>query len=164
MSAPVVVTTGGRGRERLVVTFEIPTVRLLTSNKRRHYRDAAKIAADLREEAGEVGYVLGAHDEGTIVVRVMWPTRKRRDVHNIMPTVKPLIDGLVDAGVLPDDDDDVLRGPFLMPTRRTSSKAGHATLELELVPGPARLVILDVVTGAVRVMPPPSKRPPLEVL
>lgn len=140
-------------RTSLVVTFDVPTARLLTSNKRRYYREAAKIAADLRHEASEVGYVLGAHDEGTILVRVLWPNRKRRDVHNIMPTVKPIIDGLVDAGVLPDDHDGVLRGPFLMPTRRTSRIPAHATLEVELLPGPARFVVLDVVHGRGRNVP-----------
>lgn len=37
----------------------------------------------------------------------------RGDVANWHPTVKALVDGLVDYGVLPDDSDEFLQGPFL---------------------------------------------------
>lgn len=46
-----------------------------------------------------------------LTVYVAWPNRRRRDVANLMPTFKPLIDGAVDAGVLPDDNDEYLTGP-----------------------------------------------------
>ena len=50
------------------------------------------------------------------MVDVSYPTRHRHDVHNLMPTVKPIIDGFVDAGLLVDDSDDWLLGPDLRPT------------------------------------------------
>lgn len=46
-----------------------------------------------------------------IVVTVSFPDKRRRDVHNLYPTAKALVDGLIDAGVLPDDDDAHLIGP-----------------------------------------------------
>lgn len=39
------------------------------------------------------------------------PTRRRRDAGNLSPTAKAIIDGLVDARVLPDDNDEHLTGP-----------------------------------------------------
>lgn len=43
------------------------------------------------------------------------PPRRRRDVTNAMPMVKACVDGLVDAGLLPDDDDTRVVGPDLRP-------------------------------------------------
>lgn len=39
--------------------------------------------------------------------------RRRRDVHNWAPTVKAIVDGLVDYGLIEDDNDDHLIGPVL---------------------------------------------------
>jgi crossover junction endodeoxyribonuclease RusA len=41
------------------------------------------------------------------MVRVTFPVHdaRRRDPHNLAPTVKAIVDGLVDAGVWPDDTD-----------------------------------------------------------
>jgi hypothetical protein len=41
------------------------------------------------------------------------PDRRRRDAANWHDTAKPLTDGLVDAGVLDDDDSTRLDGPFM---------------------------------------------------
>jgi len=38
---------------------------------------------------------------------------RRRDVHNLMPTVKAVVDGLVDYGLIPDDSTRYLLGPDL---------------------------------------------------
>ncbi|PRB78268.1 hypothetical protein CQ012_02445 [Arthrobacter sp. MYb214] len=40
-------------------------------------------------------------------------TRVRYDPHNLMPTLKPVIDGLVDCGLLVDDSSEYLVGPFV---------------------------------------------------
>jgi len=37
--------------------------------------------------------------------------RRRRDVHNYMPTAKAVVDGCTDAGVWRDDRDGILTGP-----------------------------------------------------
>lgn len=42
-----------------------------------------------------------------------FPTNHRRDTPNLYPTAKAIVDGLVDAGLLPDDCDGVVEGPFL---------------------------------------------------
>jgi Holliday junction resolvase RusA-like endonuclease len=38
---------------------------------------------------------------------------RRRDTGNLYPTVKALVDGFVDAGLLPDDCDGIVDGPHL---------------------------------------------------
>lgn len=51
-------------------------------------------------------------ERAKVTVTFRWPDRRRRDVHNYMRlVVKPIIDGIVEAGVLPDDDDKHLIGP-----------------------------------------------------
>lgn len=50
-------------------------------------------------------------DRARVVVTYHWTDRRRRDPHNWSPTSKALVDGLVDAGLLPDDDLSRLDGP-----------------------------------------------------
>ncbi|QIN94371.1 RusA-like resolvase [Arthrobacter phage Abba] len=46
-----------------------------------------------------------------IVVYTRFPTNVRREVSNLQPTAKGIIDGFVKAGLLPDDRDEMLDGP-----------------------------------------------------
>lgn len=55
-----------------------------------------------------------------LTITVSWPNHHRRDVANLMPTFKALIDGAIDAHVLPDDDDTHLVGPDLRVTPELS--------------------------------------------
>lgn len=44
----------------------------------------------------------------------VWKNSRRvYDPHNLMPTLKPVIDGLVDYGLIPDDNTTHLAGPFI---------------------------------------------------
>lgn len=45
----------------------------------------------------------------------VWKSSKRAyDPHNLMPTLKPVVDGLVtDYGLIPDDSSEYLAGPFI---------------------------------------------------
>ncbi|WP_194521947.1 hypothetical protein [Cellulosimicrobium sp. JZ28] len=61
-----------------------------------------------------------------------FPDNRRRDTPNLYPTIKPLIDGLVDAGVLLGDHDGRVEGPWL---KRTYPN-GPLRLRLVLVPLP----------------------------
>lgn len=40
-----------------------------------------------------------------------FPDNRRREVANLQPTSKAIVDGLVDAGLLPDDQDEHCVGP-----------------------------------------------------
>lgn len=61
-----------------------------------------------------------------------FPTNHQRDTPNLYPTVKALVDGLQDAGVLLGDHDNRVEGPWL---KRTYPN-GPTRLRLVLVPLP----------------------------
>jgi crossover junction endodeoxyribonuclease RusA len=46
-----------------------------------------------------------------ILAELRFPNRIRRDAHNYYPTLKAIVDGLVDYGLLPDDSTEYLDGP-----------------------------------------------------
>lgn len=69
--------------------------------KRKHaWREAAKIAALGWQSDPKMRRM-----NGTAMVSFVFPvtTNRRRDPHNFYPTIKPIIDGLTDAGLWPDD-------------------------------------------------------------
>lgn len=104
---------------------------LLTANQRLHHMQRAAITKVLRH-TGAINarsQDLPVFRRAHIIVHIHWPDRRRRDAHNIMPTLKAIIDGVVDAGALPDDDDNHLIGPDL---RRAETTSG--------IPGVTRLV------------------------
>lgn len=96
-----------------------PSSMLLSANDRRHWATRSKLTRHWRGVAlvacksainrGD----LCRMDSAQIDVWFSFPTNQRRDVGNLYPTVKACVDGLVDAGLLPDDDDEHLEGPFL---------------------------------------------------
>jgi len=90
------------------LTLTVHRSNLLTSNERRHRMNVAAITKTLRHAAGMTARAVGLvpmTGPVRILVTVAWPDRRRRDVPNIYPTVKACVDGIVDAGVLTDDDD-----------------------------------------------------------
>lgn len=46
-----------------------------------------------------------------VLAVLCFPDRRRRDPHNYYPTLKALVDGLVDYGLVPDDSHQFLVGP-----------------------------------------------------
>lgn len=48
-----------------------------------------------------------------ITAHVIKSTSRQYDVHNLMPTLKACVDGLVDYGLIPDDTNKHLTGPDL---------------------------------------------------
>lgn len=86
---------------------------LLNSNHRGHWRRNHAITAELRlagawmARAGRVPPLRRAHITGVYEP----PDRRKRDPANLYPSFKAAVDGLVDAGVLVDDDAAHLDGP-----------------------------------------------------
>lgn len=91
---------------------------LLNANQRPHWTEARRLARYWR--------LLSATETRSAINRRTWaplaaaditctvtfpPDRRRRDPANWAPTAKALIDGLVDAGLLPDDDHTHVTGP-----------------------------------------------------
>lgn len=114
----------------LVVAVDVHKTYLMSANARPHWRTARQqtrvlrqmAALELRQGLAEVhgsGWRLPTaaapyFARARVVVEVAWPNRRRRDVANVAPTIKALIDGLVtDGHLLPDDDDAHLTGPDL---------------------------------------------------
>ncbi|MEJ6549861.1 hypothetical protein PQI66_09925 [Corynebacterium sp. USCH3] len=77
----------------------------LNLNQRLHWRKKAAITRELRREAWvrARGMRLGLYPHITVTLHWQAPDRRRRDSINPTPTHKALVDGLVDAGVIPDD-------------------------------------------------------------
>lgn len=102
--------------------LEIPMSLCININDRDHWAVKARKSKQLRQlghhhamENTNKGMLKWfAPDERVhVTVTFIWPDYRRRDVHNWMPTVKAIIDGIVDAGLLKDDSDKYLSGPDL---------------------------------------------------
>ncbi|GHH67498.1 hypothetical protein GCM10017673_14580 [Streptosporangium violaceochromogenes] len=86
---------------------------LLNSNDRLHHAPKARLTAAIRAAAKDAAVDAGVPTLVRVhVFGILCPaTRARRDPANWYPSFKAAVDGLVDAGVLPDDDDRHLVGP-----------------------------------------------------
>ena len=88
---------------------------VLNLNDREHWRLKANKSKHIHQLAEQIARASRAPHlkRALLTVEIAFPDRKRRDPHNWMATVKPIVDGLVKAGVLPDDDAKHLLGPDL---------------------------------------------------
>lgn len=91
----------------LTVTFP-PPAKLLSMNDRMHWRPKAKLTATwlhAAQVAGGAARKSARWEPCPVVVSVTLPVRdaRRRDPHNYFATIKPVVDGLVLAGIVPDD-------------------------------------------------------------
>ena len=86
---------------------------VISANDRMYHRVQATISQFLRDTARETAGAITVpfSEERPCECRVVIhpPTKRRMDPPNFNPTVKPLIDGLVDAGILTDDNSKVIR-------------------------------------------------------
>lgn len=123
---------GGIGVTTFVIKIMAPTIKpvtkrktkkvyqrnpMLNANDRDHWRVTRPITAEWRERGNLAATGLQVHRLGiqhaTINAYIHRPSLIKSDAGNFYPTVKPIIDGMVEAGLLPDDNDDHLSGPFL---------------------------------------------------
>lgn len=107
----------------------IPLTRskLLSANDKMHWAARSRLTKQLRQW----GYLLGREGEGVarlgltharVEMEFAYPDRRRRDRSNLAPTVKAIMDGLIDAGLLPDDADRFLDGPHTIIADRLAVK------------------------------------------
>ena len=95
-----------------VITLEPPCAFINANDRLHHYAKAErtrgwrKLTAALTTTSNARPY-----DRAHITVTYRFPTNHRREVSNLQPTSKAIVDGLVDAGLLPDDDDLHVIGP-----------------------------------------------------
>lgn len=69
-----------------------------------------------------------------IVATPIYPDRRRRDPGNAYPTVKAIVDGLVDAGVIADDNDKHVSGILMRPAEVRRGTPGAMRIDIEEVP------------------------------
>jgi len=124
------------GRGMTALTFSIPNDLWLSANDRRHWADKAKRTKGLRSlghlgaaEAGLDGALLGTTH---VAAFIGYPRNSKADPSNAFPTVKALIDGMVDAGVWPDDDSTHVIGPTYL--RGNKCDPNTHTIRLVLTP------------------------------
>lgn len=77
----------------------------LSLNDREHWAPQAQKKKEVRQTTALLARQAGIPKFETARVRLLWlvSDRRRRDRENITSTLKPAIDGLVDAGVVKDD-------------------------------------------------------------
>lgn len=125
----------------MVVRFLAPEARM-SMNHRLHWRAQRRIARGWRQAAhvhalAQLGAGPAARRRPACFVRVSFPVDdpgRRRDPHNLAPTVKAIVDGLVDAGVWSDDDEQwvtVLDPRFYKPDH---GRAVNADVVVALIP------------------------------
>ncbi|GAX57246.1 hypothetical protein SO3561_08816 [Streptomyces olivochromogenes] len=95
--------------------LELPAkTKLINANQNLHFRRKAEMVKVIRNAA----WTMARHSDIPALQRahvyfVIHPDTsiKRRDPGNWAPSAKAAVDGLVDAGILPDDNKDHLLGP-----------------------------------------------------
>jgi Holliday junction resolvase RusA-like endonuclease len=121
--------------------FVLERSQVMSANDREQHHARARRTRYLRALGLARGVDVVKSDGGTlpllhgpvrVSVRVAWPDRRRRDTPNAYPTVKALLDGLVDAGLLADDRDGVIVDTSMQPILERTSPAGLVELYLTL--------------------------------
>ena len=112
------------------IHIEIPDAIWLTSNGRYHWHAKADATKALRQlgksawvEAGQPKF------ERAYACAFIQVRGGRFDPNNAWPTIKALLDGMVEAGLLPDDDSQHLSGPDM---RKDPGKAPKGVRRVRL--------------------------------
>lgn len=129
--------------KQIVIELDVPSqaVSALSGNRRgptRSYRQTAAVSR-LREQAYYLARSL--KNSGTTiehpthcVALLSFPTTRRRDSANFQGAIKPIIDGIVSAALLPDDDIMHLVGPDIRIDTSVRTSPGTVHVELKFTP------------------------------
>ncbi|NYF44666.1 hypothetical protein [Streptosporangium sandarakinum] len=90
-------------------------MKLLNANGRGHWRARHQVTKTLRETACWLTRAAKIPPLEFAEMTAVYepPDQRRRDPANLYPSWKAVVDGVVDAGVLPDDDAKHLDGPHM---------------------------------------------------
>ncbi|MFC4333884.1 RusA family crossover junction endodeoxyribonuclease [Salininema proteolyticum] len=114
-----------------IVTIPAPAG-WISSNDRGHWAPRARLtrtwraAARLQAKTAKVPQLSRVR----IVAEVQRPDRRRADAANRYPTIKAAIDGLVDAGVIADDDDKHVDDLVIRRGATVARRLGQLTLHI----------------------------------
>lgn len=95
------------------VIIDVPEGAWLSSNDRRHWADVKRRRALLRAmgKSAAIKACLEPVQRAAITAYIQYATGGRADPNNAQDTTKPIIDGMVDAGIFVDDSSDYIIGP-----------------------------------------------------
>lgn len=117
----------------MTTTFTLtPPCDLISANGRLHHHVKAPLTRAWRQLAAatiNAGFYPDRYERAHITVAIRFPTNHRRDVGNYYPTAKAIVDGLVDAQLLADDDDTRVIGPDLRRDRPNGPLRVTVTVE-----------------------------------
>ena len=115
-----------------MIVLDLPRSLWWSANNRHHWQVVRRKKAAVRALARAAAQGGARYQRATLSVLVHYPTNTRADPHNVASTViKAAIDGVVSAGVLPDDDDKHLTAVTISRGPKTSI-AGIYRLTLTL--------------------------------
>ena len=119
----------------VILWLDIPATEVLTSNQRLHWGERARRTRALRWRATLAYRQAGKPrlEVAHLTARLTYRDQRRRDDHNIMPTLKACVDGVVAAGLLPDDNHKHLVGPDIRVAEPDREQAGYLCVELRFV-------------------------------
>lgn len=102
-------------------TLTIPVSEWLNSNDRTHWAVRYRASQKLRVDATIIALanIKNKYQKIHVLAYTHKTHNRKYDAHNLMPTLKPIIDGIVKAGVIPDDTNDHLIGPDLRQGNKT---------------------------------------------
>lgn len=85
----------------------------LNANDRGHWSKRSGLTRVWRETAQILARQQRLPGLGKVCIEAVlsFPDKRRRDAHNYYPTLKAIVDGLVDHGLIPDDSAQYLIGP-----------------------------------------------------
>ena len=75
----------------------------LNLNDRMHWRQKAQVVKALRTYVAGMGIFMSPYQRIRVELHYAPRDGRRRDADNLVATLKPCLDGLVDAGVIKDD-------------------------------------------------------------
>lgn len=112
----------------LLLTIPAPTDWLNSNQRLNRYRKAERVKA-WRDTARDEAKGKGSFAHPVRIVATIHKTRAGRwDAGNLYPTAKAIVDGLVDAGVIPDDSNEYVTGPDM----RAGAKCDQACVVISV--------------------------------
>lgn len=120
-----------------VYDLELPWAKPpLNANQRLHWRAKARMVKAVRRTAWALARNAKIPACAHIRVWLVYQPRdsRRRDPSNLMPTQKPSLDGLVDAGIVPDDTPEYVTESIPRIVPPVSGQPGKLWLHVEAWP------------------------------
>jgi crossover junction endodeoxyribonuclease RusA len=117
-----------------IIQFDHHRVPPLSLNKTMHWAVRSKITRALRADTKYRARVLGIPPLRRVQAQLVWHVTdsRTRDTDNPVPTLKAMCDGLVDAGIVPDDKPEFMSKPEVEIRYRPRRDGGYGHLTLEV--------------------------------